>query len=379
MFKHVYPAWHKPAQRVLFVIAAIFCITLPAIYGSSRKPRKISAKAMGAVFGVYFGLWALFSLLVRFLVPSPKTESTLPTYDPSPIPEPAVLYSPSRADALPTSPAIRLHPSSGPTAVRGARFADSDEIIQPLEDISNLDSPPNPKHPTNNVTFQVRPQGSRADSSTSEAAYPTFAAYRQSQHGNFDAFAQRLKRTFATSQQQQQKQPEQQGQEQSVQQIAGESTGAGSEGVHLQPLMPDGTNKSVNTRSRSGSAASILEDLAERIRNGSIFSRSQNLGSTQPSTDPTTAITTAQGVDPTLASSRSSRSSLGRFSGILGGNGTGGPEEVPTIEVIAPESSHMRKDLKQGQHREHGYDRGEEAQPLSLSNIAPQGSEAEKK
>lgn len=59
MFNHVYPAWHKPVQRVLFIIGALLCITLPVAYG---KRRRISSKTLGIVLGLYFGLWLLFSV-----------------------------------------------------------------------------------------------------------------------------------------------------------------------------------------------------------------------------------------------------------------------------------------------------------------------------
>lgn len=59
MFKHVYPPWHKTAQRCLFVIAAILCITLPVVYG---KHKGISSRTLGAVLGVFFALWLVFSV-----------------------------------------------------------------------------------------------------------------------------------------------------------------------------------------------------------------------------------------------------------------------------------------------------------------------------
>lgn len=59
MFNHVYPAWHKPVQRVLFIIGALLCITLPVAYG---KRRHISSTTLGIVLGLYFGLWLLFSV-----------------------------------------------------------------------------------------------------------------------------------------------------------------------------------------------------------------------------------------------------------------------------------------------------------------------------
>ncbi|KAF9095795.1 hypothetical protein BGX23_012623 [Mortierella sp. AD031] len=228
MLQHVYPAWHRPAQKGFFVIAVGLCIALPVVYGSSRRLRKISARTMGIVLGIYFGLWALFSVVVRFLVPSPKVETTLPTYTPSPIPVPVVLHSPSRPNAVPTSPAIRLHPAGsavGPATLpgpgagpgqgprvtitpasgtgagervrRSARFADFSNDDSMDTNFSYSLSTPGGR---GNVTFQTRPRGYTTDSAHS-AEFPTFAAYRQSQHRNFDALTQRFKRAFAISQQ----------------------------------------------------------------------------------------------------------------------------------------------------------------------------------
>ncbi|KAK3812563.1 MAG: hypothetical protein J3R72DRAFT_498645 [Linnemannia gamsii] len=205
MLHHVYPHWHKTAQRGFFIVAAILVITLPVVYG---KHHSISSKVLGSVLGVFFAIWIVFSLIVRFLVPSPIVESTLPIYTHSPIPEPVVFYSPTRSDATPAAPAIRLHPSSAatprpPKTGGGARFADDTATAAGTGADTNDSSAQSAIH--SNVTFQTRPRGNTADS-TSSFAYPTFAAYRQAQHVNFDAFAQRVKRAFALSQQQQQEQ-----------------------------------------------------------------------------------------------------------------------------------------------------------------------------
>ncbi|KAF9323496.1 hypothetical protein BG006_001399 [Podila minutissima] len=335
MFNHVYPAWHKPVQRVLFTIGALLCITLPVAYG---KRRHISSKTLGIVLGLYFGLWLLFSLTVRFLVPSPRVESTLPTYTPSPIPVPVVLHSPSRSGAMPTSPAIRLHPSSVHGATpssgtaksgRGARFAvddDDDDSYDNEEDYEDIDTKDGSlttpaqhtttKSNSNTVKFQTRPRGNTGDSNNT-LNYPTFAAYRQAQHGNFDAFAQRIKQAFISQQQQQeemerQKQLQEQGRDAFMMQ-----TQDGSGPIHLQSLALSGgscannnnTDVSdllsppynatitaatetrptvVRSRSSSSAAASILGDLAERIKSGSLFSRS-SMSSAPPArsmTDP---------------------------------------------------------------------------------------------
>ncbi|KAG0344982.1 hypothetical protein BG005_001538 [Podila minutissima] len=325
MFNHVYPAWHKPVQRVLFIIGALLCITLPVTYG---KRRRISSKTLGIVLGLYFGLWLLFSLIVRFLVPSPRVESTLPTYTPSPIPVPVVLHSPSRSGAMPTSPAIRLHsssvrgatPSSGTAkSGRGARFAvdddDGDDSYDNEEDYKDNDtkdgSLTTPAQQTttrsnsNTVKFQTRPRGNTGDS-TNSLNYPTFAAYRQAQHGNFDAFAQRIKRAFISQQQQQeemerQNQLQEQGRDASMM-----HTQDGSGPIHLQSLAPSGGSYANNNNtdasdlpsppynatvtaatetrptvirspSSSSAAASILGDFAERIKSGSLFSRESSI------------------------------------------------------------------------------------------------------
>ncbi|KAG9327186.1 hypothetical protein KVV02_000902 [Mortierella alpina] len=283
MFKHVYPPWHKTAQRCLFVMAAILCITLPVVYG---RHRGISSRTLGAVLGVFFALWLVFSLAVRFLVPSPRVESSLPVYTHSPIPVPVVLHTPTRSDAIPSSPAIRLHPStaagavvsSPPAAVtKGARFADAEE------------PPESPSRPQNNVSFQTRPRGNTTDSTNSQT-YPTFAAYRQAQHVNFDAFAQRVKRAFALSQQQQEQQKELLEQEEALKQQ--QEQGQQQDDLYLRPTNPRHNSSSsvvpapastgtttTGTRSRSASAASMIGDFAERIKNGTLFRRPSVLNS----------------------------------------------------------------------------------------------------
>ncbi|KAK3826756.1 MAG: hypothetical protein J3R72DRAFT_457481 [Linnemannia gamsii] len=341
MLQHDYPAWHRPAQKGFFVVAVLLSIALPVVYGSSRRPRKISARTMGVVLGTYFGLWALFSLVARFLVPSPKIEPTLPTYTPSPIPVPAVLHSPSRPNAVPNSPAIRLHPTgsavapvatvatvprsgSGPVLGAGprvtitapggerrtARFADGSEG----SDGENNSSPGSGGR-NNNVTFQTRPRGYTTDSAHS-AEFPTFAAYRQSQRGNFDALAQRFKRAFAISQQTSEQQQHQQQQQQmammqspassgvesamttdppSYSQSTPDLSGSSPTGIPLTTTtLAAGTTRPTGTaggtRSRSASAASMFSDIAGRLRAGSLFNRSNSIAN----------ITTATGnaIDP---------------------------------------------------------------------------------
>ncbi|GJJ76166.1 hypothetical protein EMPS_08525 [Entomortierella parvispora] len=357
MFGHVYPAWHKPAQKAFFVLGVILCIALPVAYGSKRRRRPFKAAVMGAVLGVYFGLWLLFTLVVRFLIPSPKVESSLPIYTPSPIPVPVVLHSPALPNAVPFSPAIRLHPSAAgesngnPARTRGARFADD----------TNDDQDGEGQHggrTTNNVTFQTRPRGYTVDSTNSEGggpAYPTFADYRQAQQGNLEAFAQRIKRVFANSQQQQQELLEQQQmeQQQSEQeaQLAAMAAGGGNTGIHMQSLSPgsalnisqsdqNASNRSLagspqqqsTTRSRSASAASILGDFAERIKNGTLFSRSQT------SILPIRSATDSQTQQPQTRS----RSGTGLSISDADLDGRGGGDSFPTapaIEIILASDS----------------------------------------
>ncbi|KAF9916946.1 hypothetical protein BX616_002349 [Lobosporangium transversale] len=299
MFKHVYPPWHKPVQRCLFVIAAVLCITLPVAYG---KHHSISSKTLGAVLGVFFGLWLIFSLIARFLIPSPVVESSLPIYTHSPIRTPVVLHSPNRSDAQPAAPAIRLHPPPSSDAslspslppipsavVKGPRFTLPESTS--TDDSSNSLMPSRAQH---NVTFQTRPRGNTADSTNSQV-YPTFAVYRQAQHGNFEAFAQRVKRAFAVSQAQQQLLKEDEDRRQQLElehrkelqqdhglQARPSNTRTRSSSSILNPFPSSATTGSSNnknninatgTRSRSASAASMIGDIAEKIKNGSFFRR----------------------------------------------------------------------------------------------------------
>ncbi|KAF8944008.1 hypothetical protein BGZ47_004766 [Haplosporangium gracile] len=263
-------------------------------------------------------------------------ETTLPTYTPSPIPVPVFLYSPSRPDAVPCSPAIRLHPAgstvgpastlglSGPgsalrvtvtapggmggtgsmegmggTARRLARFADDgDDIDGGMDNNSSRYSPSTSttgrtSHQSNNVAFQTRSRGYTTDSAHS-AEFPTFAVYRQSQHGNFEALAQRFKRAFAISQQTNEQQQQQLAMMQSpapnelsasmstdppsYAQTTGDQTVSSCTAIPLTATTATsgatGAGTGVQTRSRSASAASMFSDIAGRLRSGSLFSRS---------------------------------------------------------------------------------------------------------
>lgn len=217
---------------------------------------------------------------------------------------------------MPTSPAIRLQPSSvhgarpsnGTTRSSRARFAadnDDDEDGQDYQDHDTKDGSLAPgqqqqqqqattRSNTNTVKFQTRPRGNTGDS-TNSVNYPTFAAYRQSQQGDFDSFTQRFKRAFLSQQQQQQEEIERQKQlqEQGLDSTGGPihlqslaASGGGSTGrnsVDGSDLLSPPLNASTTTetrptasrsRSSSSAAASILGDFAERIKSGSLFSRS---------------------------------------------------------------------------------------------------------
>ncbi|KAF9204646.1 hypothetical protein BGZ49_005050 [Haplosporangium sp. Z 27] len=341
----------KALKRRL-VKAGILCIAFPIAYGEDR----ISALTLGVVLGLYFALWIAFSIVVRYLVPSLSVEPTLPIYTHSP-PVPKVLHSPNSADAQPLSPAIRIHPSSLKTLLPpppntattiktnndNNKKLEGEELINSNNNVSNntdkvipssynkgpratrfadLEESPAPtqqeQHRHRNVTFQTRPRAGTTDSTTStnSTVFPTFAAYRQSQQSNrgIDAFALRVKKAFAISQQQKEQariqeilrrqqleeeeeerrlqeeermqlqQLEQQQQQAEQQQQDGNMFSrrtrfrSASSALPLSSLpsfsnVPKPTTASTGNRSRSASAASMFSDIAERIKNGSLFKR----------------------------------------------------------------------------------------------------------
>ncbi|KAG0041254.1 hypothetical protein BGZ83_002096 [Gryganskiella cystojenkinii] len=414
MFKHVYPAWHKPVQKAFFVVAVILCIALPVAYGTKRKPRPFKAQVMGAVFGAFFGVWLLFTLFVRFCVSSPRVESSLPIYTPSPIPVPVVLHSPKRSDAQPTSPAIRLqsssatspNPNGGTVRQTRARFADADSNQDSSDD---HDGHHTNGRAANNVTFQARPRGYTAGSTNSESggpAYPTFAAYRQAQHGNFEAFTQRIKRAFAISQQEEELQRIQQQREQEEAAAAAANaatagspaSNGSSPGIHMQSLVA-GTASGINNtsnrslslsggspqqqtqspRSRSASAASIIGDFAERIKNGTLFSRSQ------VSILPQRSATDPQAQQPQQAQSRSGLSISGAGLGDInqGNAGNTGPfatttimttttAPAPAIEMmLAGESDEERSPAQQQPPRRSSSGYQEQSSEMETDDRAP--------
>ncbi|KAF9573562.1 hypothetical protein BGW38_008406, partial [Lunasporangiospora selenospora] len=166
---------------------------------------------------------------VRFLVPSPRVESSLPIYTHVPIPTPAVLRTPARADAVPLAPAIRLHqastesldsPGGGAAQIKkGARFSDTDDLELELE------------------------------RQAAEAAAAAAAAEAEAINNGSEAKGQQnqlLRPTIPRS--------------------------VSSSGVSTTKT----TGAPNGTRSRSSSAASMIGDFAERIRTGTLFRKQSN-------------------------------------------------------------------------------------------------------
>ncbi|KAF9425211.1 hypothetical protein BGZ76_003379, partial [Entomortierella beljakovae] len=258
----------------------------------------ISSATLSSVLGVYFGLWLAFSLFVRFVVPSPNIEPSLPVYTPSPS-VPQELHSPNRPDAQPVTSAIRHNTSSTGVKVLtnrvgakgGPRF---EEIGKELQEEQQQQQQ---QQKTRNVTFQTRPRAGTTDS-TSSMVFPTFLDYRQSQNNSMDAFAQRIKRAFVLSrreqeqarieeelkrQQLEEEQEEEeerlrlQEQEQQSQQeirLQPRNTGRLRSSSNVLPVTSSSVPKQGTNRLRSSSTASMFSDIAERIKNGSLFKRS---------------------------------------------------------------------------------------------------------
>ncbi|KAF9350020.1 hypothetical protein BGX26_011750 [Mortierella sp. AD094] len=355
MFKHVYPSWHKTAQRFLLVIAAALCVALPVAYGVDS----VSSAALGAVLGAYFGLWLAFSLIVRFLVPSPNVEPSLPVYTHSPpVPSaPRVLHTPNRSDAQPLASAIKVHPSAIPSTTKeddkisfkGARFADPEDSPPPTQEEHH------PRH--RNVTFQTRPRAGTADS-TNSTVFPTFAAYRQAQNNStIEAFAKRVKKAFVLSQQQQEQarieeilrrqqaeeeeeerqlrelEQQQQQQRQQQQDIPMQTTRQRSSSNALpmsSSSLPTGGN-----RLRSSSAASMFSDIAERIKNGTLFKRSSSYTSAAAANASAMDEENAVAVDCYMDDKQSEQGS--RVGGEKGEPGLGG---LSGIEILVTPSEH---------------------------------------
>ncbi|KAF9180984.1 hypothetical protein BGZ51_005771 [Haplosporangium sp. Z 767] len=235
---------------------------------------------------------------------------------------------------MPTAPAIKItshttddsstfysahHAGTKLAGNRGARFADdtiSNRDTDLDQDGNTLNTPtssPNNINKNNNtnsndsngengnaVKFQTRPRGLTGDSTNSEI-YPTFATYRQAQHANFDAFAQRIRRALETANAQNRR--EQLEQEERLRQQQGgeaqdESRNAGVESssmdqtskplsalsaTHTRQLLDAETTSThsgtlsvsraagVGGRPRSSSTASMISNLSEKLRLGSSF------------------------------------------------------------------------------------------------------------
>ncbi|KAG0240090.1 hypothetical protein BGW41_007183 [Actinomortierella wolfii] len=173
------------------------------------------------------------------------------------------------------------------------------------EDEARRGGPTDNKKANLSVTFEHhgRPRSPRMDSNTSES-FPTYADYRQAQHGNFDAFAQRIKRAFlaATMAKPPTADPSSTfpSSPSSLASATSDRNGKdvqlssiSSSDDQLHPSTPSsggkggaGTKSTVSTggRSRSTSAASVLSDIAEKIRSGTmLLGRSITQGGNQQS------------------------------------------------------------------------------------------------
>ncbi|KAF9105208.1 hypothetical protein BGX27_009771 [Mortierella sp. AM989] len=261
MSKHVYPPWHNLAQKIIFVVAVILCIALPVTYGD-KDNETISSTTVIVVLVLYFVLWAVFTLIVRFGIESYVVESKLPIHTPTPAP-PVLLHTPGNRNAIPSAPAIKISSSpadskdelylnagkkkvaisgarisedvedanrdSGalhqhqPTPQKGLRFMESPDRHQfsPSPSSSPMGvkfSPPMSTSSANGalnrtsigVKFNQRPGGLAGESIDSEESYPTFASYRQSQHASFDMFKQRIRNALETANSQRQRELQEQ-------------------------------------------------------------------------------------------------------------------------------------------------------------------------
>lgn len=272
---------------------------------------------------------------MRYGVASYTVESTLPIHTPTPAP-PLVLHSPTGRNAVPAAPAIKILSVQYSTADEEDRDDDDVEYqhkhhlhTQPPSPTAAPPSSPvnfGPPSPRSNgvsfagnggVKFQTRPRGMTGDSTNSEI-YPTYATYRQQQHANFDAFAQRIRKALETAnaqhrQEQEEMMEQQRGAEEKEEQIRlqnlrDEADAQGSGSGNRQPLPAisathtrqileaDGSSilggtsagagpsqilyvSPIKGRPRSSSAASMISNLSEKIRLGSgFFGRSSGVG-----------------------------------------------------------------------------------------------------
>ncbi|KAG0375015.1 hypothetical protein BGX24_009655 [Mortierella sp. AD032] len=170
------------------------------------------------------------------------------------------------------------------------------------------------------------------------------------QHVNFDAFAQRVKRAFALSQQQQQEQQrEMEEQELQKQQLAEQQhmNEQGELKQQQQPLsldqqrptnsrsnsasaVPSSTLSTFNnppgTRSRSSSAASMIGDFAERLKAGKLFRRSSNLSLRATAVANAAASEAGAGTGAGVSSSTLSKRPSNQQLNISGSNNSSDPE-----------------------------------------------------
>ncbi|KAG0343875.1 hypothetical protein BG004_004920 [Podila humilis] len=332
MPKHVYPPWHSRVQKGIFVVAVIVCIAVPVIYGESKA---ISSTTVIVVLLVYIGLWVSFWLWMRYGVKSYAVESTLPIHTPTPAPL-LRLHAPSARNAVPLAPVLKISTAQHSSSSASEDDNDPESLDDPAKQHLRTQPPPPTAAPpsspvnfrqpspdindavaSNGVTFQTRHRRLTGDSTNSQI-YPTFATYRQQQHANFDAFAQRIRKALETANAQHRYEQEQLideqkaggEQEESIHLRAtqdcadSETTGEGMTSLHVLPALSathamqlidvDGasiqsssgaTNHShalsvstIKGRPRSSSAASIMSNLSENIRLGpSFFSRSSGV------------------------------------------------------------------------------------------------------
>ncbi|CAO3565346.1 unnamed protein product [Mortierella alpina] len=177
--------------------------------------------------------------------------------------------------------------------------------------------------------------------STNSAVYPTYATYRQAQHGNFDAFAQRIRKALesanAENRLQQQRQEQEQQEESESQQEQAQSKLDDIDSCHDDPsekkllsalsathsrqLMDATETGSIASatgslgslsatkttagagergRPRSSSAASMISNLSEKLRIGgtTLFSRT---GRPRAGSDASVIIPTTTGPTPGVA------------------------------------------------------------------------------
>ncbi|KAG0037159.1 hypothetical protein BGZ82_003040 [Podila clonocystis] len=195
---------------------------------------------------------------MRYGVASYTVEPTLPIHTPTPAP-PLLLHSPTGRNAVPAAPAIKISSVQYSTSTEEDQDDDDAEYqhkhhlhTQPPSPTAAPPSSPvnfGPPSPRINgiafagnggVKFQTRPRGMTGDSTNSEI-YPTYATYRQQQHANFDAFAQRIRKALETANAQ-----HRQEQEELLEQQKREAEDKECEKIRLQNLRDDAEIKFVS-------------------------------------------------------------------------------------------------------------------------------------